>query len=69
MKNFVLDPLGDLEVTAEGYSNWHITNYPKLPDKIYSPEFECGGYKWSLLSSPCLNTADIQAHSILPLGK
>ena len=46
MKNYVLDPLGDLEVLDETFANWHITDYKKLPDRSYSPEFECGGYKW-----------------------
>jgi hypothetical protein len=46
MKTVVLDPLADLEVVDEGYSNWHIPDYKKLGDRVYAPEFECGGFKW-----------------------
>jgi len=50
MKTVVLEPLGEVEILDEAHSNWHIADYKKLPDRSYSPEFECGGYKW--LSSP-----------------
>jgi hypothetical protein len=46
VKATVLENLGDLQVVAEAHYTWEITNYGKLPNKAFSPEFECGGYKW-----------------------
>lgn len=27
---------------------WKLTNWKKLEKKITSPEFECGGHRWSV---------------------
>jgi len=45
MKSYVLDPVQE-EVVDEKYFTWEITNYRQLPLRVYSPEFECGGFKW-----------------------
>jgi len=46
MKNVVLDSLNDLEVLAEGWNTWEITNYQKLQTRNLGPEFELGEFKW-----------------------
>lgn len=35
---------------------WRLTNWRKLEKKITSPEFDCGGHRWSVLLSPSLAT-------------
>jgi ubiquitin carboxyl-terminal hydrolase 7 len=35
---------------------WRLTNWKKLEKKITSPEFDCGGHRWSVLLSPPLAT-------------
>lgn len=32
--------------------SWRLTNWKKLEKKITSPEFDCGGHRWSVPSSP-----------------
>ena len=31
--------------------SWKLTNWKKLEKKITSPEFECGGHRWSVSRS------------------
>lgn len=35
---------------------WRLTNWRKLEKKITSPEFDCGGHRWSVLLTPSLVT-------------
>jgi hypothetical protein len=36
--------------------SWRLTGWKKLDKKLTSPEFECGGHKWSGSSSVSLYT-------------
>ncbi|ORX62479.1 HECT-domain-containing protein [Anaeromyces robustus] len=38
----------DLEILNEGIYEWKIKNWSQLTDKICSPEFNIGGFKWKL---------------------
>ena len=50
---------------------WRLTNWKKLDKKINSAEFECGGHRWSVLSSlPSLYIISLLPRRILlfPFG-
>jgi len=48
--------VGD-EIAYEGYYEWPIENWGNLvEDKVYSPEFQLGDYKWKILLFPNGNT-------------
>ena len=49
---------------------WHLNNWRKLEKKLTSPEFECGGHKWSVyrLLYVFSNRVIIGAYYYFPLG-
>lgn len=52
---------------------WRLAGWKKLEKKITSPEFDCGGHRWSVLLSPPLATPfrplRSQAHTFIPFRK
>lgn len=52
--------------------SWRLAGWKKLEKKITSPEFDCGGHRWSVPSSPLsshIKPFHLQAHSLIPLWK
>ncbi|KAF8201450.1 hypothetical protein BJ912DRAFT_1019409 [Pholiota molesta] len=48
--------------------SWRLTGWKKLDKKLTSPEFECGGHKWSGSSSVSLYTVLISRILLFPFG-
>ncbi|KAH8702140.1 putative ubiquitin C-terminal hydrolase [Talaromyces proteolyticus] len=48
----------ELEIEAEAYNTWHITDWRKLKKKEHGPVFECGGAPWRVLFFPYGNQVD-----------
>jgi len=55
MKKVVFSNLEEVEVEAETFHTWNITDWKTLSNKVYGPVFECGGHSWCvypLLQAP-----------------
>lgn len=56
MKEKWFKPLEDLEPLAETTFTWQIQDWKKLPKKVQSDRFDCGGMPWRVLSFPFGNS-------------
>jgi hypothetical protein len=49
-EEFMQRHLPDLghEIEETQVFSWKMTNWKKLDKKLYSPDFACGGHRWSV---------------------
>jgi hypothetical protein len=54
MKKVVFSSLEEVEVevVAETFHTWNITDWKTLSNKVNGPVFECGGHSWCVYLTP-----------------